>query len=242
MTCSMVSDPREKDINRFYTTEEINPKLKIIEENFDEIREEFLQNRDKLIWTNWHGSTGYLGDRTAAYAGWRIGGLYAEMGGAEMSGIPKQAYIDNLDVLEQNYGMKLYPDMDNEICYTENSKLLPKLTKYLLRAGVTKRAAIGVVSPGKEIKWHIDPDPEYGDYAIIRGLWGLDVVPEEGKESYLCFGQPEYHIRKTFKNNEPMFFYGRIPHYVKNELSTPRYVIVLDHDIDKDYLVNISQP
>ena len=48
-------------------------------------------------------------------------------------------------------------------------------------------------------------------------------------------------IRKTFKNNEPMFFYGRIPHCVVNELSTPRYVIVLDHDIDKDYLVDISE-
>lgn len=234
------ADPREKDINRFYTVEEINPKLKLIEDNFDEIREEFLQNKDKLIWTNWHGTTGYLGDRTAAYAGWRISGLYAKMASAPINAIPKEVYTDNLHVLESNFGMKLYPDMDSEICYTENSKILPKLTKYLLSAGVTKRVAIGVVFPGNEIKWHIDPDPEFGDYAIIRGLWGLDVVPEEGKTSYLCLGQPEYHIRKTFKNNEGMFFYGRVPHYVKNELSEPRYVIVLDHDIDKDYLVDIS--
>ena len=37
----IVFDPREKDINRFYTLEEINPKLKLIDERFDEIRQEF---------------------------------------------------------------------------------------------------------------------------------------------------------------------------------------------------------
>ncbi len=232
-------DPREVDINRFYTLEEINPKLKIIQENFDEIREEFHQNRDKLVWTNWHGNTGYLGDRTVAYAGWQIAGLFAEMN--DNSDITKQAYFDNLEFLENNFGMKLYPDVDDEICYSQNSKILPKMTAYLRKAGLTKRAGIGVVAPGKEIKWHIDPDPEVGNNAIIRGLWGLDVIPEEDKGSYLCFGTPDYHVRKYFKNNEYMFFYGRIPHCVINELSTPRYVIVLDHDIDKDYLVDISE-
>lgn len=232
-------DPREKDINRFYTLEEINPGLKILQNNFDAIRQEFLENKDKLIWTNWHGSTGYLGDRAAAYAGWQIAGIFGTMEGN--SDISRQTYLDNLDVLESNFGLKLYPDLESNICFTQNKDVLPIMTKFLLRSGVTKRGAIGVVYPGKEIKWHIDPDPEVGNNAIIRGLWGLDVVPEEGKSSYLCFGTPEYHIRKTFKNNEPMFFYGRIPHCVVNELSTPRYVIVLDHDIDKDYLVDISE-
>jgi hypothetical protein len=232
-------DSKDININRFYTLEEINPKLKIISDNFEEIREEFLQNRERLSWTNWHGSTGYLGDRSAAYAGWQIAGLFAEITGN--SEISNQAYLDNLEIIEKNFGMKLYPNLDDQICYTQNSKILPKMTAYLRKAGLTKRCAIGVVAPGKEIKWHIDPDPEVGDYAIIRGLWGLDVIPEEDKHSYLCFGTPEYHVRKYFKNNEYMFFYGRIPHYVKNELSTPRYVIVLDHDIDKDYLVDISQ-
>jgi hypothetical protein len=232
-------DPREKDINRFYTIDEINPNLKIIVDHFDEIREEFLQNKDKLTWTNWHAHTGYLGDRAVAYAGWQIAAVFAEM--KDNADLSMQAYLDNLDILEQNYGMKLYPNVEEGICYSENKNILPKFTKYLREAGVTKRGAIGVVHPGKEIKWHIDPDPEVGNNAIIRGLWGLDIVPEEGKSCYLGFGTPEYHVRQEFKNGEVTFFYGRIPHCVVNELSTPRYVIVLDHDVDKDYLVDISQ-
>lgn len=235
----IVFDPREKDINRFYTLDEINPKLKLIDERFDEIRQEFLENRHKLVWTNWHGSTGYLGDRAAAYAGWQVAAIFAEV--SDNADLTKQHYIDNIDVLESNFGMKLYLDEENELGFSQNRDVLPILTETLLEAGVKKRGAIGVVAPGKEIKWHIDPDPEVGNNAIIRGLWGLDVPVEEGKSSYLCFGQPEYHIRKTFKNNEPVFFYGRIPHCVVNELSAPRYVIVLDHDIDKDYLVDISE-
>ena len=235
----IVFDPREKDINRFYTLEEINPKLKLIDERFDEIRREFLENQDRLVWTNWHGSTGYLGDRVAAYAGWQVAAIFADV--SDNADLTMKNYIDNIDILESNFGMKLYVDEERELGFSQNKDVLPILSETLLEAGVKKRGAIGVVAPGKEIKWHIDPDPEVGNNAIIRGLWGLDVVPEEGKSSYLCFGQPEYHIRKTFKNNEPMFFYGRIPHCVVNELSTPRYVIVLDHDIDKDYLVDISE-
>lgn len=232
-------DLREKDINRFYTIDEINPNLKVIADNFDKIREEFLQNKDKLIWTNWHGSTGYLGNRSVAYAGWQIAGLFADMD--DNADVSRQAYIDNLDILEYNFGLKLHPDFDKNICFTQNKDILPIMTECLLKAGITKRGAIGVVHPGKEIKWHIDPDPEVGSNAIIRGLWGLDIIPEEGKSCYLGFGTPEYHVRREFKNGEVIFFYGRVPHCVVNELSTPRYVIVLDYDVDKDYLVDISQ-
>lgn len=232
-------DYREKDINRFYTIDEINPNLKIISDKFDEIQKEFLENKHKLFWTNWHGSTGYLGDRSAAYAGWKVAGLYAKI--EDNADIPIRAYLDNLEFIESNMGVKLYPDLDSGICFTENSKILPKMTKLLQKIGITKRVAIGVVDPGKQIKWHIDPDPELDNNAIIRGLWGLDVNLEEGKDSYLGFGTPQYHIRNNFENNKVMLFYGRIPHCVVNNLSTPRYVIVFDQDVDKDYLVEISK-
>jgi hypothetical protein len=220
---------------KFYSVEEINPKLNILVENFDKIHQEFIDNKDKLIWTNWHGSTGYRGENTTPYEGWQIAGLCAEYPN-EIIGMNVETISTLLEPYEKNYQQKLYPNSDKNIIFTENSKHFPILMECLDQIGIRKRIAISVVYPGKSIKWHIDADPEDEKNVTIRGLFGLDIHPEKDHDCYICLGNESEYEKKYFRNNEFVFFWGKMGHCVINTLQTPRYVICLDQDVSKDYL------
>jgi len=225
-------------INRFYTVEEINPKLKLLSKRYKQIHKEFLECKDKLVWTNWSGATGYHGYNQDAYQGWQIAALYGEL--KATSELSVNDMINNIHLFEHNYQQKLYPDLERGICLADNARFMPTLVRTLYECGVKKRVAISVVWPGKNIKWHIDPDPEVDNEAIIRGLWGLDIRPDGDECSYLCLGTEEEYETKYFKNDEFMFFYGRVLHKVENSLQTPRFVVCFDQDIDKDYLIGLG--
>jgi hypothetical protein len=81
---------------------------------------------------------------------------------------------------------------------------------------------------GKEIKWHKDNDPETFEYAIIRGLWGLDIKEEDVGESSIYLGSEDNFEKIKFKNNQFIFFWGGDNHMVSNTLQTPRYVVLFD--------------
>lgn len=225
-------------MNRFYTLEEINPKLKLLSDRRAQIHREFLEAKDKFVWTNWSGATGYHGYNQEAYRGWQIAALYGELKASAELSIADM--IQNFHLFEKNYQQKLYPDLERQIVLCNNAKYMPTLVRTLYECGVTKRVAISVVYPGKDIKWHVDPDPELENKAIIRGLWGLDIRPQGDQSSYLCLGTKEEYETKYFKNNEFMFFWGRILHKVENSLQTPRYVVCFDQDVDKDYLQSLG--
>jgi hypothetical protein len=226
------------NLDRFYTIDEINPKLNILVENFDKIQQEFIVNKDKLVWTNWSKMTGYQGNNSIAYSGWQIAALYGEL--KDSPDYTVKSYLENLELFETNFGQKMYPYTNEEIILCENSLHLPTLVDCLLQANITKRIGISVVYPGKDIKWHEDPDPEMGNDAIIRGLFGLDIRPEKDQNCHICLGNEDEYEKKYFKNNEFMFFWGRTRHCVVNSLQTPRYVVCFDQDIDKDYLRNLD--
>ena len=81
------------------------------------------------------------------------------------------------------------------------------------------------------------PVPEKFRWAIIRGLFGLDVVEEEGKESFIYLkSNSGENQKRVFKNKEFVFLWGRTEHKVENHLSKPRYMICFDEEIEKDYL------
>ena len=40
--------------DKFWTHEDICPRLKYLLEDFDEVRQEFLDNKDKLVWNSWN--------------------------------------------------------------------------------------------------------------------------------------------------------------------------------------------
>lgn len=218
-----------KNIQRFFDLTEINPKLSLLHERFEIIHQEFLQNKDKLILINFGGEAGYYMRENIAYKGWKVAPIYANH--EDFSQI-NGAGSGSLGPFEQ------FKEIDGEIVkFKLNTVLLPTLTQTLIEAGINKRVGISVVYPGNEIAWHIDADPEKQGLAIIRGLYGLDVVEEEGKESFIYLVNDKAETEKVvFKNNEFVFFWGRSRHKVENNLSQPRYMICFDTEIPYDQL------
>lgn len=212
-------------MNKFFENHLILPKFNILNERFDEIHQEFITNLDKLVWFNWGAEAGYYAENDIAYKHWQVAPLYG---------------LKN-DILRENSigrlkHLKDFIIIENQLIKTLNTQTLPILTQSLLDAGIKKRVGVSVVSSGKEIPWHIDPDPEKSDSHIIRGLWGLDVKEENNKETFIYLNSNNQ--KRVFKNKEFVFFWGRVPHKVENNLSTPRYAICFDVEISKENLLN----
>jgi len=195
-------------MKRFFTPEEINPKLNVLSKRFDEIQKEFFECKKNLIWTNWNGNNDYSKIGDSPYDGWKVAALLLEY--------------------------------ENSTFIFDNCKYFPILKSTLFEIGIKKRVGISVVFPGKEIKWHIDPDPETKDYAIIRGLWTIDVNIDSCGECALYLGDEKSPEKHYFKNNEFVFFWGRTKHKVVNTLQTPRYVLCFDQIISRDYLLSLG--
>lgn len=215
-------------MNRFFLVDEINTKLHLLSERFELIQSEFLQNKDKLTWTNWDGNNRYTKINESPYAGWKISPLMAQ--GNNLSSYS----------LRKNYNQSVRFDSKHGVFLLQNSEHLPILITTLLECGIKKRVGISVVFPNKKIKWHTDPDPETKKCAIIRGLWGLDVRDDGSGECFLCLGDENNYEKRLFKNNEFMFFWGRTKHMVSNTLKTPRYALCFDQDVPREYLLNLG--
>lgn len=212
-------------MNKFFESDLILPKFNILNERFDEINQEFITNLDRLTWFNWGAESGYYAENDTTYKHWKVAPLY---------GLKKDILRENsIDRLRH---LKDFIVVKNELIKTLNTITLPILTQSLLDAGIKKRVGVSVISPGKEIPWHVDPDPEKLDKHIIRGLWGLDIKEETNKESFIYLDSNNQ--KKVFKNKEFVFFWGRIPHKVENNLSTPRYAICFDVEISRENLLN----
>lgn len=214
-------------MDKFFDLDQINPGLSILNERFEEIQKEFKDNKDKIIFINFGGEVGYYMKDEIAYKGWKVAPLYADIN----------------DVAQVNGGLERFgnlTEIDKDLIkFKTNVGILPILTQTLLDSGIIKRVGISVVYPGKEIAWHMDPDPEKPRLAIIRGLFGLDIVEEEGKESFIYLKDSENNIEKrVFKNNEFVFFWGGIKHKVENNLSEPRYMICFDTEVPYEKLNN----
>lgn len=229
------------NLDRFFTLEEINPNLKILEENFDTIRQEFLENFKKLYWINWGYENGYNANKSIVYSEWKIAPIYLKPYSRDnISDEGWKFLLSNLSPSVKNPKISIIDYEKRMIFCKKNYFRLPLLSKLLLESGITKRVGISMLNPEKEIPWHVDPDPESDNRSIIRGLWGLDIQEEKKKECYIMLGNEVSSAEKRiFSNNQHMFFWGGVRHMVKNNLSTPRYCICFDQEIDSDYLRNL---
>jgi hypothetical protein len=216
-------------MKRFFTPEEINPKLNVLSKRFDEIQKEFFECKKNLIWTNWNGNNDYSKIGDSPYDGWKVAALLLEY---ENDSI--------INELKQNYNQNVEFDCKNSTFIFDNCKYFPILKSTLFEIGIKKRVGLSVVFPGKEIKWHTDPDPETQDFAIIRGLWTIDVNVDSYGECALYLGDERDPEKHYFKNNQFMFFWGRTNHKVVNTLQTPRYVLCFDQMISRDYLLSLG--
>lgn len=214
-------------MKRFFDLNEINPKLSLLHERFEEIHQEFLNNKNQLVFVNFGADAGYYMRNDTAYRGWKVAPIYGNL--FDINQVNGQS---PLEAYKQFFRI----ENDLAICIP-NADRLPILTQTLIEAGINKRIGISVVDSGKDISWHIDSDPEKPGLAIIRGLYGLDVVEEEGKESFIYLkNQNESSEKVVFKNNEFVFFWGRVRHKVENNLSQPRYMICFDTEVPYEQL------
>ena len=233
--------------DKFWTHEDICPRLKYLLEDFDEVRQEFIDNKDKLIWNTWnYGLKRYQEDWIyKAYEGWEVAGLYAEehpsIDWGNLGYTSDQGSKEDMDGQEfkcTGTDEDILDRIEDGIGYTKNCLVLPKLTKKLRDAGVTSRAAISVTDPTSGIAWHVDKDPETEDTMLIRGLIGLDVRIGFDEVCYIGLGTPNHEEKHDIRTGVDLFFYSRVPHHVVNRLTHPRYCILLDVLMPKATLRN----
>jgi hypothetical protein len=208
-------------MDKFFDIEEINPNLNLLNENYDIILDEFLKNKEELVFINWDSNRYVLNhNETNPYKGWRVAALYCRY----------QQWMEFQEKdAEKIYEQKVYFDKAKGISYTENAKKLPILCDLCYKAGIRERVGISVLFPENNIEWHIDDDPEPDRMHIIRGLWGLDINKKPNQICDLKMKTRNGIITKEFYNKNFMFFWGRILHMILNTLDTPRYCLCFDN-------------
>jgi hypothetical protein len=216
-------------MNKFFNSSQINPKLELLQQKYSQIKKEFNENFNNLVWFNWHGGNNYRQIENSPYNGWKVAPIMMDTNGiTDIKNFSKE--------LSSTYHQNVFYQQNDNIFLLQNGKYMPTLVSTLLECNIKKRVGISVVFPGKEIKWHKD-----NDYATIRGLWGLDIKEEDIGESSIYLGS-EYNFQKIkFKNNELIFFWGGTKHMVSNTLQTPRYVVLFDQDISRDLLLKYRE-
>jgi len=215
-------------MGRFYTIDEINPNLKLLSDNYQQIVEEFKENKDKLTWTNWKGNNNYDTVRSNPYDGWEVASLFIEA---------DDYVLDHLQYYKSVYNTEVYIDEEYKIAYSDNAKLLPTLRNIACESGLRQRVGISVVHPGKQIDWHVDNDPKDEECITIRGLWGLEVNSNDDEYALLALNTQRGMLSEHFENNKFMFFWGSTTHMVYNTLTTPRYCLCFDQKVNINELI-----
>jgi hypothetical protein len=188
-----------------------NPKLKLLSDRFDSIKEEYLLNKDKLEFKDFT----ILQDQNIKEQGkgYPIGAesyltapLKGEQNGWHMAGILYENYI-----------------------YNRNGSYMPVLIETLKEIVTLNVCGINVLDSGMSLGWHNDDDYHIG-VPTLRTLLGLEVPIEEGRESIIQMrdnlsGEVE---TKVFKENEFYCFFPSTEHRIENNLSSPRSIIAID--------------
>ena len=208
-------------MSRFFTQEEVNPELNSLAINYEKIRDGFRSVKNKLVYTNWNSANRYNTIDKNPYDGWKVAALYARYHPSMEQKLPE---------LEKMYDQAVYLDPERGIAYTENAKKLPTLFDLCYKAGIRQRVGVSILEPQKFIDWHTDPDPEYDEDLIIRGLWGIDINPQNQEICQIYLNSKmDGVVQQNMMNNRFHFFWGRTPHHVFNTLTTPRVCLCFDN-------------
>ncbi len=200
---------------------ELLPRLKILQDNYIQLRDEFRAALPHLEWVNWgadsEDDTGYYGEKQVANHNgyWKNVPLYGQ----------GEEFMSTQVTSERR--------TDGIVEHPHNCEVLSNFVAHCRKANCVKRVGINVLEPGEQIPPHTDRDPNPPNGYLIRGLWGLDVPEEPGKKCFLALRNPctnKLEVRH-FKNNHFMFFWGYNHHAVYNTLTKPRYVLVVDHEV-----------
>lgn len=188
-----------------------NPKLKLLSDRFNSIKEEYLLNKDKLEFKDFtlqqdKNIKEYGKGYPIEAESYLTAPLKSEQKGWHMAGFLYETYL-----------------------YDRNAAYMPVLVETLKEIETLNVCGINVLDPGMSLNWHNDDDYHTG-IPTLRTLWGLEVPVEEGKESIIQMrdnlsGEVE---TKVFKENEFYCFWPSTEHRVENNLSTPRSIVAID--------------
>jgi len=208
----------------FFEWETHFPELYVLKENYPQVKAEYLANKDKIRWENMHLDIGYnLHQKAPEDVGWKMSPLM----------MSKLITLLDLDALNMEAVKKF---TDSDAIYFPNSRMLPLLTETIEKAQpkntiLKVRNGFSLLDPKTVLDWHVDNDnPKYlkNGFLIIRILWGMDIEPEPGKDSFLEISYKNRVERRSSLNNEMNIFWGLMKHRAVNQYSTPRVVIAMD--------------
>jgi hypothetical protein len=188
-----------------------NPKVKLLSDRYDLIKEEYFLNKDNLEFKDFtkqqdqniveHGKGYPIGVESYFTApektdekGWHMAGI-----------------------LYENY------------LYNRNSDFLPILTETLKEIQTLTVCGINILDSGMSLNWHNDDDYVPG-VPTLRVLWGLDIPAEEEGKSIIQMKDPlsDEVETKQFENNQFYCFWPSTTHRIENTLSSPRTVVAID--------------
>lgn len=188
-----------------------NPKIKLLSDRYELIREEYLSNRHKLEFKD------FTQEQNKNIS--EFGKGYP---------IEVESYFSALENTG-NKGWHLAGLKYQNHFYSRNSNFLPVLSDTLNQISSLNACAINVLDSEISLNWHNDDD-YYPGIPTLRILWGLDVPVEDGKESIIQMKDPlSLNIEtKKFENNQFYCFWPTTEHRVENTLSFSRSVVSID--------------
>ncbi len=199
----------------FVDVHKLHPKFDLIHERFNDIQKEFRDNINDIQFGHWYDDVAH--DKN--------GGVYNPVAAPLYGEIEEEQ--EQLCMIEQ-FGHDFYEK--DGLRTHKNVNLVPTLTKTLQDVGITRRASIASMKPKAKIPLHRDGDPNPPDGIVLRGIIGLDVPVEEGKQCYIMVrDRPKktWHTREI-KNQSVCLFQPNAIHSVINQLNGWRYVVLFD--------------
>lgn len=194
----------------------ICPELKLLKDNFEEVRKEYLISKNNLefkdftkeqkkyISENKKGypvtpSSYFFAKRKSKRLGWHLAGIY---GGGVFN--------------------------------PSNAKYLPTLVSLLAEIKNITVCGINILDPGIFLDWHNDSEYSQGG-STLRTLWGLNVPSEENLFSIIqMVNEQNGEIEtKNFKDDVVYSFFPNTIHRVENKMTKPRDVLAIDIFIGK---------
>jgi len=188
-----------------------NPRLKLLSDRYDVIKEEYLSNKDKLEFKDFTKQQ----DKS----------IIEEGKGYPIS---VESYFTAPDKTNEK-GWHMAGILYENYLYNRNANFLPVLVETLREIRTLNVCGINVLDSGMTLEWHNDDDYHTG-VPTLRTLWGLDIPVEDGKESIIQMRDKfsEQIETKTFENNEFYCFWPSTEHRIENTLSSSRTIIAID--------------
>ena len=197
-------------MSNFIDFYKINPKLKLLQDRFNSIHEEYIKNKNNLEFKDFSKKQEYsIGVNKKGHP------------------ISVNEYLQQ-EEKKDSIGWHISALYGNNTEYMRNTQYLPILTQTLKEINLLSICAINLLDPSYSLDWHNDND-YFPNVSTIRILWGLDVPKETNKYSIIqLLGKDNIIETKKFENGQFYIFLPSLTHRVENTLSQSRSLLCID--------------